>query len=96
MASHIFFFSYSQGIGVGQGYYSAVTPPGTSGLIAIRSDMGTGPVRLVVTRWGAAPIEADIGSGLKYEVSIDHIQSVGILTISSATATRFVNVVLPG
>ncbi|RED59337.1 hypothetical protein [Cohnella lupini] len=91
-----FFTFYSQEAGVGQGYYSAVDPPGTSGIVTVSTDSLTGPVRLVITRYnGLSTFELDVPGGKEYGISITQIQSIGILNISGATATGSFSVSLP-
>jgi hypothetical protein len=91
-----FFTFYTQDAGVGQGYYSAVDPPGASGLVTISADSLTGPVRLVITRYnGLPPFELDVVGGTEYGVSIDQIQTIGILNISDATATGSFSISIP-
>ncbi|THF76381.1 hypothetical protein [Cohnella fermenti] len=91
-----FFTFYSQDAGVGQGYYSAVDPSGTAGLVTMSVDSLTGPARLVITRYdGLPPFELTVQGGLEYGVSIDRIQTIGILNLSSATVTGSFSISIP-
>lgn len=91
-----FFTFYTQEAGVGQGYYSAVDPPGTAGLVTLSTDSLTGPVRLVITRYnGLPPFELDVEGGKEYGVSINQIQTIGLLNISGSTATGSFSISIP-
>jgi hypothetical protein len=91
-----FFILYTQNAGVGQGYYSAVDAPGTTGLVTLSADSSTGPVRLVITRYNGQPtFQVDVPGGKEYAVSINQIQTIGILNISGATATGSFSISIP-
>lgn len=91
-----FFTFYTLDVGVGQGYYSAVAAPGASGLVTLSTDSLTGPVRLVITRYnGLPPFQLDVPGGNEYGVSIDQIQTIGLLNISDAAATGSFSVSIP-
>lgn len=85
MLESVFFISYSQGAGVGQGYFSAVNPPGPTGFVSVFN--GSEPVRLVITRWGDVPFTVDILANSAYTVGIANIQTIGILNLGAGTAT---------
>lgn len=85
------FLDFSQGAGVGQGYFSAIDPLTTHALVEVDLNAGSGPVRLVVTRYGGLPpVEIDIPLGTEYAIHITNIQTIGILNISAAVATGFI------
>lgn len=85
MLALIFSTPFSQDAGVGQGYFSAVNPPGPTGFVLISN--GSQPVRLVVTRWGDAPFAVDVPVESQYSVGIANIQTIGILNLGAGTAT---------
>ncbi|GMK37343.1 hypothetical protein PCCS19_03960 [Paenibacillus sp. CCS19] len=91
-----FFTFITQDPGVGQGYYSAVDPPGVSGLVTVSVDSLTGPARVVVTRYnGLPPFEIELISGQEYGISLSQIQTVGILNLSDAVLTGTFSISIP-
>lgn len=91
------FFTYiTQDAGVGQGYYSAVDPPGVSALVTVSVDSLTGPARVVVTRYnGLPPFEIELVGGQEYGISLNQIQTVGVLNVSDATLTGSFSITIP-
>ncbi len=85
MLSFIFSITYTQGAGVGQGYFSAVNAPGPAGFVNVFN--GAEPVRLVITRWGDVPFTVDILPNSAYSVGIGNINTIGILNLGAGTAT---------
>jgi hypothetical protein len=84
---------FSQGAGVGQGYFSAIDPLTTNALIEVGLNAGSGPVQLVVTRFGGLPpVRIDIPAGTEYAIHIANIQTIGILNISDALATGTISI----
>ncbi|MBB6733737.1 hypothetical protein [Cohnella zeiphila] len=56
----------------------------------------TGPVRLVIARCNGLPsFELAVASGTEYGVSIDRIQTIGILNLCGATATGSFSISIP-
>lgn len=90
------FISFNQDPGVGQGYYSAVEPLGTSGLIRAINFSGE-LIRLVVTRYaGLPPVEVDVSAASEYSFAVGNIQTIGILNLGGGIASGFLEISFPG
>ncbi|OXS56649.1 hypothetical protein B1A99_20250 [Cohnella sp. CIP 111063] len=86
--------SYNQDPGVGRGYFSSFEPLGTNGTVQINNS--NVPVRLVITRYGGLPpFEVDIPGNSTFAVSINHIQTIGVLNIGGLIASGSVNLFIP-
>jgi hypothetical protein len=80
--------NYTQAANVGQGYYSAI--PGSTGVVLVANG-AAGPVTLVIQRYGQAPFELTNPASNSYIVSIDQIQTIGLLAgAAGATGNLFI------
>ncbi|MFD1179177.1 hypothetical protein ACFQ3W_23190 [Paenibacillus puldeungensis] len=78
-------FPYTLGAGVGQGFYVAADPPGTSGIVTVSTTTGT--IELRITRYNATTFTTTVPAGTTFAVSIGNIQTIGIFAVTAATGT---------
>lgn len=80
-------FPYTLGAGVGQGFYVAVDPPGTSGIVIVTATTGT--VELRITRYNAPDFITTVPAGATFAASIGNIQTIGLFAVTAATGTLY-------
>lgn len=78
-------FPYTQGAGVGQGYFVAADAPGAFGIAIVAA--ATGNVQLRITRFNAPDFIQTVLAGQTFAVELGNVQTIGIFALTAATGT---------
>ncbi|WP_059050076.1 hypothetical protein [Paenibacillus senegalimassiliensis] len=78
-----FTLPYTQGAGVGQGYFVAPDPLGVAGVVTITATAGN--VELRITRYNAPSFIQPVAAGSTFSVGLDKIQTIGVFAVTAAT-----------